>query len=63
LIVKLKIYVQKAKEDDWMEYVSCRNWLHESSSPYKHECVDCIRKLMRERGRERGREREKHVAE
>jgi len=32
-----------------MEYVSCRNWLHEISSPYKQDCFDCNRKLMREK--------------
>jgi len=40
--------VQTTK-DDWMEYVSCRNWLHEISSPHKRDFFNCSRKLMREK--------------
>lgn len=41
--------MQKAKKDDWIECVSCRNWLHEFCSPYKHKYVDCGRKLVRDK--------------
>jgi hypothetical protein len=37
------------KEDDWIECVSCRNWLHEFCSPYKVKGVDCGRKLLQEK--------------
>jgi len=39
--------VQTTKENDWMECVSCRNWLHDFCSPYKDRCVYCGRKLVR----------------
>ena len=30
-------YVQTTKEEDWLECVSCRKWLHEFCSPYKRQ--------------------------
>jgi len=42
-------YVPTAKNDDWIEYVNCRNWLREFCSPCKHRCFDCGRKLLREK--------------
>jgi hypothetical protein len=42
-------YLHTAKDDDWTEYVSSRKWLHELCSPYKDKCVDCGRKLLRDK--------------
>jgi hypothetical protein len=41
--------VQITKKDDWMEGVSCRNWLHDFFSLYKDKRVDCVRKLLQEK--------------
>ena len=35
--------LQTTKEDDRIECVSCRNWLHVFCSPYKHRYFDCGR--------------------
>ena len=42
-------YMQTTTEDDWIECVSCRNWLLEFCSPYENKWVDCHRKLMRDK--------------
>ena len=42
-------YLQTIKEDDWIECVSYRNWLHDFRSPYKDKCVDYGKKLLREK--------------
>lgn len=41
-------YFLTTKEDDWIECVNCKKWLHESCSVYNNKCVDCGRKLARE---------------
>jgi hypothetical protein len=42
-------YLQTTKEDDWIESLSCRNWLHEIYSPYKEKCVDYGKKVLRQK--------------
>jgi len=41
--------MQTTTEDDWIECVSCRNWLRQFCSPYKDKCVECGIKLRREK--------------
>lgn len=45
----LENHVQNSKEDNSIERVRCRNWLHGFSSPFKEKCFDCSRKLPREK--------------
>ena len=42
-------YLQTTNENVWIEFVSCRNWLHEFCCPYKDKDFDCGRKLLREK--------------
>jgi len=42
-------HLQTPKEDDWIECMSCRNCLQMFLSQYKAKCVDCGRKLLREK--------------
>jgi hypothetical protein len=39
----------QTKEDEWVECVSCRNWLHKICSLYKDKCFDCCRELLRKK--------------
>jgi len=41
--------VQTTKVDDWIECVSCRNWLRNFYSPYENKRVDCDRKFIRDK--------------
>jgi hypothetical protein len=41
-----KTTYKTTKEDDWIECVSCRNWLHEFWSPHEDQYVDYGRKLL-----------------
>jgi hypothetical protein len=43
-----KNYFHTAKEDGWVENMSCGKWLRELCSPYNDKCVDCGRNLLRE---------------
>jgi hypothetical protein len=43
--------VQSVKEDGWVEYVSCRNWLHEFCFTYKDKCIDCGKKSLPEKNK------------
>lgn len=42
-------HMQTPREDDWIDYMSCRNCLQNFRSPYKAKCVDCRRKLLPEK--------------
>jgi hypothetical protein len=42
-------YMQKTKKDGSIKFVSCRNSLQDLFPLHKDKCVDCIRKLLREK--------------
>ena len=40
--------VSETKEEEWVERVIGRNWLHVLCSPYRQKYVECARKLLLE---------------
>jgi hypothetical protein len=49
LCKQLRSSLHTTKKDYGIEYVSCRNWLHEICSPYPDKYIDRGGKLLREK--------------